>query len=101
MTTPFEDIPETEVEMPVVASESFSFAPEKPAIERGPQPLVTIMAEPEATSAEQAAVPEEIAETVFSFKEDWQSGLHPRIEDLLEDSPKDLHDKLLSALLRI
>jgi len=101
MTTPFEDIPETEVEMPVVASDEFAFAQVKPAVERASQPLATIMAEPDATRVEQPAVPEEIAEAVFSFKEDWQSGLHPRIEDLLEDSPKELHDKLLSALLRI
>lgn len=101
MTTPLEDIPETEVEMPVVAAESFAFASAKPAIERVPQPLATIMAEPEVTQNEQPTVPEEIAEAVFSFNEDWEAGLHPRIEDHLEEALPELHDKLLSALLRI
>lgn len=101
MPPPFEEIPETEVEMPVMASESFFSASAKHEIARIPQPLATIMTEPDLTRDEQSAVPAEISEAVFSFKEDWQAGLHPRIEDHLENVAPESHDKLLSALLRI
>ncbi len=101
MTIPFDEIPETEAEMPVVVSEESSLAAVKLAVARVPQPLATVMSAPEVTRLEQPVLPPEIAEVVTSFREEWEAGLRPQIEDFLEDAPSGLRDKLLSALLRV
>ena len=101
MNSPLDDISETEAEIPVVGADERSFTPVRPTFARVPQPLATVMSLPEVARLEQAVLPSEIAELAVAFKEEWEAGLHPRIEDHLEEAAPELHDKLLSALLRI
>ncbi len=98
--TPYEDIPETEAEMIAVDGAERPFpAGILAAAVRVPKPLATLMNAPEVNRPE-PKLPAEIVEIVTNFHDDWDAGLHPRIEDFLEDAPSELREQLLPALLR-